>query len=99
MFAVVVDFQVKEYHIESFATLIDDHARKSVETEPGCLRFEVCRAMDDPQHYLVYEVYKDAAAFEDHKRTERFGKFFQLAEPMFAAGPVIRTFERITGDG
>ena len=44
----------------------------SAETEPGCLQFAAHRALDDPRRFLLYEVYKDEAAFEQHQETEHF---------------------------
>ena len=37
--------------------------------EPGCVRFDVFRDDADENRYLLYEVYADEAAFEDHLAT------------------------------
>lgn len=44
----------------------------SAQTEPGCSEFRVHRALDDRRQFLLYEVYRDEAAFEEHQRTDHF---------------------------
>jgi quinol monooxygenase YgiN len=40
--------------------------------EPGCLGFEVNRSNDDPNAFVLYERWVDAAALEAHYATEHF---------------------------
>lgn len=40
--------------------------------EPGCLGFDVNRSNDDPNAFILYERWTDAAALEAHYRTEHF---------------------------
>ena len=54
-------------------------------SEPGCIRYVPHRAVDDPRTFMLYEQYKDAAAFEAHAQTEHFqtlaaGELFGLME-------------------
>ncbi|GAB6876899.1 putative quinol monooxygenase [Thermaerobacter litoralis] len=65
--------------------------------EPGCRLYQVNRSVDDPDRFLLYEVYEDEAALEAHRRTDHFRRiveetvvplleqrerrFFRLVEP------------------
>ncbi len=40
--------------------------------EPGCLRFDVLQAPDDPTRFVLYEAYRDAAAAAAHKETDHY---------------------------
>ena len=40
--------------------------------EPGCLRFDVLQAPDDPTRFVLYEAYRDAAAAAAHKETSHY---------------------------
>jgi quinol monooxygenase YgiN len=40
--------------------------------EPGVQLFTVNRALDDPAHFLFFEVFDDAAAYEAHQQTPHF---------------------------
>jgi quinol monooxygenase YgiN len=59
---------------------IEDNAVTSVGDEPGCLRFDVVVDNDDPDHYLFYEVYRDAAAFAAHRDSEHFARWREAAD-------------------
>ena len=40
--------------------------------EPGVIRFEVARSIEDPSVFALWEVYRDRAAFEAHSASEHF---------------------------
>ncbi len=40
--------------------------------EPDCVLYEVNRSQDDPDEFLLYERYRDAAALEAHRETPHF---------------------------
>ena len=45
---------------------------KLVQTEPGCVRFDVHRSRKEPNKFLLYELYKDDAGLDAHRRTPHF---------------------------
>jgi quinol monooxygenase YgiN len=70
MYALVVSARVKPEQRGRFLEAIEGNAVTSVRDEPGCLRFDVVRDNDDPDHYLFYEVYRDADAFATHRDSD-----------------------------
>ena len=40
--------------------------------EPGVVRFEVGRSTDDPNVFVLWEVYRDQAAVDAHRASEHF---------------------------
>lgn len=71
MYVISVTIWVKPEHIDPFIAITLDNARNT-RLEPGNLRFDVCRATDDPTRFLLYEVYVDEAAFAAHQTTEHY---------------------------
>jgi autoinducer 2-degrading protein len=65
MYVLIVSARVKPEQRGRFLEAIEENAVTSVRDEPGCLRFDVVRDRDDPDHYLFYEVYRDEEAFSD----------------------------------
>jgi autoinducer 2-degrading protein len=45
---------------------------KLVQTEPGCMRFDVLQSRKDPRRFMLYELYRDDAALDAHRRTPHF---------------------------
>lgn len=75
MFVIVAPIQIKEGYKEQFLKEMIDDARGSVNDEPGCLRFDVIQDAVEPNRVWLYEVYKDAAAFEAHTQAPHFVKW------------------------
>lgn len=82
MFVVTVTFVLKTGQREAFLAPLLENARRSVELEPGCQRFDVCESHAHAEEVFLYEVYDDAAAFADHKAMKHYLDFASLVEPM-----------------
>ncbi|MCY6381151.1 putative quinol monooxygenase [Hoeflea prorocentri] len=95
MFAVVVTFQIKTEHWDSFLEIMRDNARASKELEPACRHFDVCTDDSRPYEVFLYELYDDEAAFETHQRMAHFKEFSAAAADMIADKSVI-TFGSVT---
>ncbi len=69
MFGVFASITIKPAQREQFLSTIRETARLSVDEEPGCVRFDVFRDAGQENRYLLYEVYVDESAFEEHLET------------------------------
>ncbi len=69
MLGIFASIRVKPDKRDRFLATIRDTALRSVRDEPGCLRFDVFDDLADENRYLLYEVYTDEAAFQDHLDT------------------------------
>ncbi len=83
MFIVHVQIRVKPEFLEAFkaATLVN--ARASVQ-EPGIVRFDVVQQVDDPAHFVLVEVYRDAEANSAHKGTSHYAVWRDTVAGMMA---------------
>jgi len=80
-FVVTVQFGIAPQHYASFMLEMLINAKKSRELEPGCVVFDVCEDPARPGEVFLYEIYKDAAAFEQHKRETHFLEFDRVVAP------------------
>jgi len=71
MYVVCVTIHVKPGHEEAF-TAATEANHLGTRGEPGNLRFDVLRHVDDPAAFFLYEVYRTAADFAAHQRTEHY---------------------------
>jgi (4S)-4-hydroxy-5-phosphonooxypentane-2,3-dione isomerase len=72
MFVLVVEFRIHPEFIAAFSAAINENARASLATEPGCRQFDVCRDPAEPALFYLYEVYDDEVAFQAHLKTAHF---------------------------
>ena len=63
---IYVEFTIKAAAVERFRALILENARLSLANEPGCRRFDVLIDAASPNRIVLYEIYKDPAAFDAH---------------------------------
>ena len=84
MYVLIVSARVKPEQRGRFLEAIEENAVTSVRDEPGCLRFDVVRDRDDPDHYLFYEVYRDEEAFRAHRASDRFARWREAADTVLS---------------
>ena len=71
MIASLVALQIRADGVETFVEAIRANAAASI-FEPGCVRFEVYRETADENRFLLFEIYRDRAAREEHWASEHF---------------------------
>jgi quinol monooxygenase YgiN len=83
-FVLVARMTTRDGEEDRVAELIPQLVEAS-RTEPGNVHYIAHRDPDDPRVFLMYEQYRDKAAFEEHGGTEHFqtlavGAIFPLME-------------------
>lgn len=71
MFVVSVTVWVNPQYTESFIEATLKNAR-ATRNEPSNLRFDVSQAVDDPNRFLLYEVYLSEDGFKSHQLTRHY---------------------------
>jgi autoinducer 2-degrading protein len=71
MYVVSVTIHVKPEFAGRFVEATLDNARNT-RREPGNLRFDVSRAEEDPNRFLLYEVYHTKDDFAAHQKTAHY---------------------------
>jgi (4S)-4-hydroxy-5-phosphonooxypentane-2,3-dione isomerase len=62
--------------------LLMAHKVRSLRDEPGTLQFEIVIPRDDESRILLYEVYRDDAAFELHRNAPSIARWREEAAEM-----------------
>jgi (4S)-4-hydroxy-5-phosphonooxypentane-2,3-dione isomerase len=83
MLIVHVHVHVKREFIEAFRKATVENARNSVR-EAGVARFDVIQRSDDPERFVLVEVYRTPDAPAQHKETVHYKAWRDTVEPMMA---------------
>lgn len=94
MYVVVVEFEVLPDRFSRFLEAVKEQARNSLNGEPLCYRFDVCLPHDAEHTVYLYEVYRDAQAFQEHLQTRHFAEFEAHVSEMIQKKSV-RTMDKI----
>jgi autoinducer 2-degrading protein len=93
MYTVIVSLRVKPELVDRFLEVMGENSRASRRDEPGCLRFDVHRDLDDPTHFLLYELYADERAFtQDHRGAPHYQRWRAAAAELLEPDGQVSTF-------
>ncbi len=94
MYVVTVEFAIDPAQWKIFLPLMEENARLSRDTEPGCRQFDVCVDDARPSVVFLYELYEDRAAFDTHLASAHFKSFAAASQSMITAR-TIRSWRRL----
>ena len=83
MVIVHVYVHIKEDVVQAFHEATFENARKSVQ-EPGIARFDVIQQQDDPDRFILVEVYRSEADIAKHKETHHYKVWRETVAEMMA---------------
>ncbi|MEW9805471.1 putative quinol monooxygenase [Mesorhizobium marinum] len=94
---IVVEYETNEGAEEEFTALAMDHARRTLIEEPGCLRFDVTKPLDEngrpiANAVMLNEIFTDEAAFAAHGDNPR------LAVLRNATAPLVKSRRRVVSN-
>jgi len=93
MFTVLVTLDVLPERLDEFLTGIRVNSRASRNDEPGCLRFDVYRSLEDPCRFVLHEIYRDQAAFyEQHRSTPHYAVWREVSARCVRPGGHVNSF-------
>ena len=82
MFVTLVHCHAKPEHADAFEAACRANAEAS-SREPGNLRFDVLRLVEDPTRFLLYEWYATEAAAAAHRDTPHYAAWREATVDMF----------------
>lgn len=83
MFVNAVDLDIVPAEHDNFLAAIKENGAAAAK-EPGCKRFDILNLGSDPNHFFLYEVYDNEAAFKAHRETDHFKKYAAATAKMVA---------------
>ena len=83
-FVLQVDIRIKPENVRAFMEKLAENAAAARE-EPACKQFDIAVDPKDPAHVMLYEVYTDEKAFEEHQKGAHFKKYVAEAVPLLAS--------------
>lgn len=88
MILIVVKQPVRAKYADDFPNLVADFTNAS-RAEPGCVSFDWYRSADDPNLYVLIEIFKDEAAGQAHVESEHFKAAGETMPRWLSAAPEI----------
>jgi quinol monooxygenase YgiN len=83
-FVLQVQIRIKPENVDAFMEKLAENAADA-RKEPGCKQFDVVVDPKDRTSVMLYEVYVDEKAFEEHQKGAAFRKYVAEAVPLLAS--------------
>lgn len=85
--SIIVEYELHPGRDGDFATMMKDHARRTLAEEDGCLRFDVLKPLDEDgtpvaDRIMVSEIYVDRQAVDMHMANPRLAALRAAMAPM-----------------
>jgi autoinducer 2-degrading protein len=71
MHVTLVHVRVRPEYVDAFIDATRTNHEASIR-EPGNIRFDVLRSADEPERFVIYELYRDAESAAAHKETAHY---------------------------
>ena len=94
MHMIMVRLEVKPERVDEFLKLVSFNASES-RKEPGNLRFDVVRSVDNTSRFGLYEVYRDDAAVRAHQATPHYAKWRAEIEALLVTPRISERFTSV----
>lgn len=80
----IARLDIKPECLESFLIAVREEMAASLRAEPGVIALYAVADRQDPTKLTFFEMYVDDAAYERHRNTPHFQKYFQTTKDMIA---------------
>lgn len=80
----IAHLQIKPEHLEEFTTAVKEEMEAALRVEPGVLAIYAVADKNDPTRLTFIEMYADEDAYQVHRDTPHFQKYFHTTKDMIA---------------
>ncbi len=73
MIVIVVKPPVRPKYADQWLTLVEDFTQ-AARSEPGCISFDWFRGLEDPNEFVLVEIFENEAASKAHVESDAFSR-------------------------
>ena len=87
----VAEIEIGPAQLESYKAAVKEQIETAIRVEPGVLVLYTVSEKDNPAHIRVFEVYRDADAYNSHLEAAHFKKYKATTEKMVKSLKLVQT--------
>jgi len=95
MVKVIADNYVKEECINDFLAVTKELVEKTNALDPGCIKYELCRDVNDPKHFVMLEEWQDQKSLDEHMKAPHFTELVPKLHVLGEKPTGIAIFEKV----
>lgn len=94
MYIQVVYLEVQQSRTKAFLEEVTANVEAS-RLEPGVIQFDLLQRADQPDKYMLYEVYRSAEAAEAHRQTDHFKRWVEKGVPLLTGERIREIYRKL----
>ena len=95
MIKVTANNYVKEDCVEKFLSITKELVEKTNRLDSGCVKYELCRDVNDPLHYVMMEEWEDQKSLDEHMKAAHFTELIPQLGPLTTKPSELAMLEKI----
>jgi len=95
MVQVLADNFIKEECIEEFLKVVKELVEKTNALDPGCIKYELCRDVSNPQRFVMVEEWEDQKSLDEHMKAAHCVELIPKLHPLGAKPTLLTILEKL----
>jgi quinol monooxygenase YgiN len=87
----IAELQIEAAQLAAYTAAVKEEIQASVRVEPGVLAIYAVAEKDEPTRIRFFEIYADEAAYQAHRQSPHFRKYFETTKSMITSRKLIET--------
>lgn len=80
----IAHLRIKPDQLEAFTAAVREEMRDALQLEPGVVAIYAVADKEDPTKIMFFEMYVNEEAYQTHRETPHFQKYFKTTKDMIA---------------
>ncbi|MCL1835592.1 MAG: antibiotic biosynthesis monooxygenase [Oscillospiraceae bacterium] len=95
MVKVTASNNVKAECVEEYLAISKELVERTNADDAGCIKYELCRDVNDPLHFVMLEEWEDQASLDAHMKSAHFTTLIPKTGGMTAGPPTLTLLEKV----
>ncbi|NLB29585.1 MAG: antibiotic biosynthesis monooxygenase [Clostridiales bacterium] len=95
MVKVVANNYVRKECVDEYLRLGKEIVEKTNALDKGCIKYELCRSVQDPLHFAMLEEWESMADLEAHMQSDHFKELIPQINSLVSKEGAISLFEKV----
>jgi quinol monooxygenase YgiN len=92
---VTANNYVKAECVEEYLAISKELVEKTNANDAGCIRYELCRNVNDPLHFIMLEEWETQEALDAHMKSAHFTGLIPKMDGLTSGPPALVLLEKV----
>lgn len=95
MVKVTANNYVKAECVEEYLAISKELVEKTNANDAGCIKYELCRNVNDPLHFIMLEEWENQEALDAHMKSPHFTSLIPKMDGLTSGPPALVLLEKV----